>query len=147
MPAILLKAQTGTTKSRREGNKTIVEKTVEKGVLTETHTDTSHRLKGKQSAKQTVTLSAAEIKAFDKGNDEKIEKGLRAGKAGAAKTLAGMNAQANKLVGQLEAAHRAELKVMADKVARTEAGLAAMVGARRERREKKEEKKKGGTAG
>ena len=143
MPAILLKAQTGTTKSRREGNKTIVEKTVEKGVLTETHTDTSHRLKGKQSAKQTVTLSAAEIKAFDKVNDEKIEKGLRAGKAANAKQLANMNTQANKSVGQLEASHRAALKLMADKLARTEAELAVMVDARREKREKKEEKKKG----
>ncbi len=73
MPAILLKAQTGTTKSRREGNKTIVEKTVEKGVLTETNTDTSHRLKGKHSANKTVTVSAAEIKAFDKVNDQTLK--------------------------------------------------------------------------
>ncbi len=120
MPAILLKAQTGTTKSRREGNKTIIEKTVEKGVLTETHTDTSKRLRGKQSANQTVTLSAAEIKALDKVNDEKIAKGLGAGKAANARQLANMNIAANKAVGQV----RAELKLATDKLARTEAELA-----------------------
>ena len=142
MPAIVLKAQTGTTKSRKDGNKTIVEKTVEKGVLTETHTDTTHRLRGKQSAKQSVTLSAAELKAFGKGNDEKIEAGLRSGKAANAKTLANMNTQANKAVGQLEASHRAALKLVEDKLAKTTSELAAMVEAKRKKEEKKGEKKK-----
>ena len=119
MPAILLKAQTGTTKSRREGNKTIVEKTVE-GVLTETHTDTTQRLRGKQSANKSVTLSAADLKAFDKVNDEKVAKGLGAGKAATARQLASMNEAANKAVGQV----RAELKLANAKLARTEVELA-----------------------
>ena len=143
MPAIVLKAQTGTTKSRKDGNKTIVEKTVEKGVLTETHTDTTHRLRGKQSAKQSVTLSAAELKAFGKGNDEKIEAGLRSGKAANAKTLANMNTQANKSVGELEAYHKAALKLMSDKLATTAFELAEMVDAKRGKKERRDERKKG----
>ena len=139
MPAIVLKAQTGTTKSRREGNTTIIEKTVEKGLLTESHTDPGRRLKGKQAAKQTVTFSAAEMKAFDKSNDEKIEKGR---KAATAKTLASMNAQANKYGGMLEANHRAAMKLLADKLERAEAELAAMVGAQRDKKERKEERKR-----
>ncbi len=61
------------------------------------------------------------------------------------KQLVNMNIDANKHVDAV----RAELKLATDKLARTEAELAAMVGARRERNEKKaekkEEKKKGGT--
>ncbi len=86
-------------------------------MLTETHTDTSKRLRGKQSANQTVTWSAAEIKAFDKVNDEKVAKGLGAGKAATARQLASMNIAANKAVGQV----RAELKLANEKLARTEA--------------------------
>ena len=100
MPAIVLKAETGTTKSRREGNTTIVEKTVEKGVLTETHTGVGHRLNGKQGAKQTVTLSTAELKA------------LKGDKAAGAKQVANINIQANKFMGQLEAVHQIEIKLM-----------------------------------
>ncbi len=142
MPAIVLKAQTGTTKSRREGNTTIIEKTVEKGLLTESHTDPGRRLKGKQAAKQTVTFSAAEMKAFDKSNDEKIEKGR---KAATAKTLASMNAQANRYGAVLEANHRAEMKILADKLGRAEAELKTMVGDKRDKKERKEERKRTAT--
>jgi microcystin-dependent protein len=139
MPAIVLKAETGTTKSRREGNTTIVEKTVEKGVLTETHTGAGHRLKGKQAGKQTVTLSTAELKA------------LKAGKAASVTQVANINIQANKFMGQMEASHKAELKVITDKLQIKEAQL-RMIFAQdalevRETRQKKEQKEKKGRGG
>jgi hypothetical protein len=137
MPAIVLKAETGTTKSRREGNTTIVEKTVEKGVLTETHTGPGHRLNGKQGAKQTITLSTAELKA------------LKGDKAASVKQVANINIQANKFMGQMEAAHKAELKVITDKLQMKEAQLRMIFAqdALEVREAKKKEKEKKGRGG
>mgnify|MGYP000727365119 CR=1 FL=1 len=141
MPMISLKETTGTTKSKRVGNTIVVEKTIEKGLLKETHQEPGRRVTGKQSAKELVTLSAKEIKALTKEAEAKGDEKTK-------KQLMNMNIAANKVTGKMEASHRAAMKTVSDKLARTEtdrnklqAELNNMVEAKKEKKERKEEKK------
>ncbi len=63
MPTISIKGTTGTVKSRRQGANVIVEKTIEKGVITEAHKGTGKRIRGKQAA--IISLSAEDAKGFE----------------------------------------------------------------------------------
>jgi hypothetical protein len=148
MPYISLKGTTGTTKTKRVGDNIIVEKTIEKGVLKETHKEPGRRVTGKQPAKDLVKLSAAEIKAFAKDTEEKIARALKEGKETNKKQLMSMNLAANKMTERMETSHRATMKTVSDKLARTETDrnnlqteMDKMIEAKKEKREKKEEKK------
>ena len=62
MPTLSIKGATGTVKTRREGANVVVEKTIDKAVLVETHKGDGKRVNGKQAPGKPITLSAAEVK-------------------------------------------------------------------------------------
>ena len=103
MPAISIKGTTGTVKSRRDGANIIVEKTIEKGVITETHKGTGKRIRGKQAA--VITLSAEDAKGFENATAEVLQDAYR-----------GMNVMTNKFGATLEAKHTATMKKMTQRV-------------------------------
>ncbi len=73
MPAISLKGTTGTIKSRRQGGDIVVEKTINKAVITETHKGQGRRIKGKQADRSVVTLTPEEVNGFDRDTQRKIQ--------------------------------------------------------------------------
>ena len=116
MPAISIKGTTGNVKSRREGGDIIVEKTIDKGVITETHKGEGRRVKGKQKPREVITLSAADVKGIEKDTEEKIQAALKAGKETTKRQLQLMNTETNKYGEMLEKKHKAAAKKMTAKV-------------------------------
>ncbi len=111
MPAISIKGTTRTVKSRRVGTDIIVEKTIEKGVITETNTGGDNsRVTGKQNPKEVITLSAAEVTGIGNDLEEKIQKGLADSVARNKTQLQHMNTQANRHAEILETQHKAAVK-------------------------------------
>ena len=94
MPMISIKGTTGATKSKRVGNTIVVEKTIEKGLLKETHQEPGRRVTGKQSAKELITLSAKDIKALTRDAEGK-------GKEATKKQLMNMNLAANRAMEKM----------------------------------------------
>ncbi len=116
MPAISIKGTTGNVKSRREGGDIIVEKTIEKAVVTETHQGEGKRVKGKQKPRELITLSVADVKGFEKDTAEKIKEAVKDGKEATKKQLQLMNTQTNEYGEKLEKKHKAAVKKMTIKV-------------------------------
>ncbi len=61
MPTLSIKGATGTVKTRREGGNVVVEKTIDKAVLVETHKAEGRRVTGKQTPGKPVTLTLSLI--------------------------------------------------------------------------------------
>jgi hypothetical protein len=116
MPTITLKGTTGTTKSRREGRDIVIEKTIDRAVITEIHKGDGKRVKGKQAPGKPITLSAAEMEGFENNIQERIREALREDKEETKKTVAGINEQANRFGATLEKKHQTEAKKMTTKL-------------------------------
>jgi hypothetical protein len=79
MPTLSIKGATGTVKTRREGGNVVVEKTIDKAVLIETHKGDGKRVKGKQTPGKPITLSAEDVKGFENNTEARIRETLSAG--------------------------------------------------------------------
>ena len=110
MPAITLKGATGDVKTRREGNNVVVEKTIDKAVLVETHKAEGRRVKGKQTPGKPITLTAAELKGFENGTETRVREAVREGKEENKKAMSALNEQANQYGATLEKKLEAETK-------------------------------------
>ncbi len=116
MTAISIKGTTGNVKSRREGGDIIVEKTIEKAVVTETHQGAGKRVKGKQKPRELITLSAADVKGLEQETAEKIKEAMKDGKEATKKQLQLMNKATNDYGEMLERKHKAAEENMAAKM-------------------------------
>jgi hypothetical protein len=112
MPAITLKGTTGTIKSRQEGSNVVVEKTIDKAVITETHKGEGKRVKGKQAPGKPITLTAAEVKGFGNNTETRIKEAVKVGKEENKKAIAALNEMANQYGATLEKKHQEESKKM-----------------------------------
>ena len=110
MPAITLKGATGTVKTRREGSNVIVEKTIDKAVLVETHKAGGKRVTGKQTPGKPVTLTAADLKGFETDTQARIKEAVKVGKEENKKAISWLNEQANQYGATLEKKLDAETK-------------------------------------
>ena len=140
MPTISLKGTTGTTKSKRVGNTIVVEKTIEKALLKETHQGQGRRVTGKQAAQEIVTFSAKEVRALSKEAETKADEKIK-------KHITAMNISANKAMQKMETTHRKELKTATDQLAKVieekeERDIEEKERRERERQERKEKKEK-----
>ena len=116
MPAITLKGATGDVKTRREGSNVIVEKTIDKAVLVETHKAGGKRVTGKQTPGKPVTLTAADLKGFETDTQARIKEAVKVGREENKKAISWLNEQANQYGATLEKKHQAETKKMATKL-------------------------------
>ena len=110
MPAITLKGATGDVKTRREGNTVIVEKTIDKAVLVETHKAGGKRVTGKQTPGKPVTLTAADLKGFEADTQARIKEAVKVGREENKKAILWLNEQANQYGATLEKKLAAEEK-------------------------------------
>jgi hypothetical protein len=110
MPAITLKGATGDVKTRREGSNVIVEKTIDKAVLVETHKAGGKRVTGKQTPGKPVTLTAADLKGFENDTQTRIKEAVKVGKEENKKAILWLNEQANQYGATLEKKLEAETK-------------------------------------
>ena len=133
MPTISIKGTTGTTKSKRVGNTIVVEKTIEKALLKETHQGQGRRVTGKQAAQEIVTFSAKEVRALTKEAEKKADEKIK-------KHITAMNIAANKAMQKMEATHRTELKTVTDQLAKVIDDNEKRRREKKERRERKEVK-------
>jgi hypothetical protein len=116
MPTLSIKGATGTVRTRREGSNVVVEKTIDKAILIETHKGDGKRARGKQAPGKPITLSATEVKGFENNTEARIREALSAGTEENKKTIAAINAQANRFGAMLEKKHEAETETMKKKV-------------------------------
>ena len=110
MPAITLKGATGDVKTRREGNNVVVEKTIDKAVLVETHKAGGKRVTGKQTPGKPVTLTAADLKGFEADTQTRIKEAVNVGREENKKAISWLNEQANQYGATLEKKLDAEEK-------------------------------------
>ena len=95
MPTITLKGTTGTTKATRDGRDIVVEKTIDRAVITEVHKGEGKRAKGKQAPGKPITLSAEEMKGLENSTQERIRDAIKADVDETKRAVAGINEQAN----------------------------------------------------
>ncbi len=110
MPEIVIKGKTGTVKTRRVGTAIVVEKTIERGVITETHKGEGKRVTGKRNPKEVITLTATEVKGLGNDTEEKLKKAMADEKEANLQNMHNMNMIANRHAAMLETAHKAVVK-------------------------------------
>ncbi len=93
-----------------------MEKTIERGVITETHKGNNKRVTGKRKPNEAVTLTAAEVKGLGIDTEEKFQKALAEEKETLKRQVQYMNTQANNHSATLETAHKAVVKKMTAKL-------------------------------
>ncbi len=110
MPTLSIKGATGTVKTRREGGNVVVEKTIDKAVLVETHKAGGKRVTGKQTPGKPVTLTAADLKGFETDTQARIKEEVKVGREENTKAIEWLNEQANQYGATLEKKLAAEEK-------------------------------------
>ncbi len=110
MPTLSIKGATGTVKTRRAGGNVIVEKTIDKAILVETHKAGGKRVTGKQTPGKPVTLTAADLKGFETDTQARIKEAVKVGKEENKKAISWLNEQANQYGATLEKKLEAETK-------------------------------------
>ena len=110
MPTLSIKGATGTVKTRREGSNVVVEKTIDKAVLVETHKAEGKRVTGKQTPGKPITLTAAELKGFENDTQTRIREAVKEGREENKKAISWLNEQANQYGATLEKKLEAETK-------------------------------------